>query len=241
MVSAARPAPDDDLRGLRRLGGWGAIGSVALVAVQIATFSVRPPARTTPEVFALMIDDPVVGLLSLDALYLVNNLAVWLLYLGWAAALRTVSRSGVVLVVGLGTLQMAAYVASNPAAEMLTLARAHAAADDAGRTALEAAGEAVLAGWTGTAFLTYYLLGAVVLLLVARLLHLAPDAPRGSSLWAAAAGALMLVPSPFGVVGLVASLASLVPWCGLCLISARWLLGRSEGPDRETPADHATA
>jgi len=129
-----------DLRGLLRGGGWGALASVALIVVQVVVFTIWPPVHTVAEVFALMAQNPVLGLLSLDVLYIANNLLVWLFYLGLGAALFPVSRSGVVLAVGLGTLQMAAYMASNPAAEMLTLAQAHVAAVPAGRAALEAAG-----------------------------------------------------------------------------------------------------
>ena len=119
---------------------------------------------------------------------------------------------------------MAAYLASNPAAEMLVLARRYASAEPAARTVLEAAGEALLAQWKGTAFLAYYVLGAAVLLVLAWLLRRSPLFSRATSRWALAAGILMLVPSPFGVAGMAFSLASLVPWTVLCVLAGRRLL-----------------
>ena len=69
-----------DLRGLLRGGGWGALASVALIVVQVVVFTIWPPVHTVAEVFALMAQNPVLGLLSLAVLYIANNLLVWLFY-----------------------------------------------------------------------------------------------------------------------------------------------------------------
>ncbi len=210
--------------GLLRVGGLAALASVALTVVQVVVFVIWPPVQTVDEVFALMAEAPVIGLLSLDALYIVNNVAVWLFYLGLGVALWRVSRSGTVAAVGLGTLQMSAYFASNPALEMFFLGQAYATADPATAAMLRASGEAVLVGWKGTAFVTYYLLGAVVLLIFAWLLRRTAIFGRSAKWWALVAGLLMLVPSPFGTVGMVFAMASLVPWSVFCLLAGRRLL-----------------
>lgn len=225
-----------DVRGLLRVGGWAALGSVGLIVVQIAVFAVWPPVQGVAEVFALMNENPIVGLLSLDLLYVVNNLLVWLFYVGLGAALFPVSRSAVTVAVGLGTLQMAAYLASNPAVEMLTLARAQATADASARAALAAAGEALLTSWKGTAFLTYYFLGAIVLFVFFWLLRRSADFPPSTARWALASGVLMLVPSSFGTVGLVFALASLVPWSVLCVVGGRRLLRLAAGREASAAA-----
>lgn len=218
-----------DWRGLLRLGGWAALGSVTLTVVQIAVFAVWPPPDTVPEIFELMVRSPVLGLFSMDLLYLANNLLVLLLYVALAVSLWTVSRSAVVLALTLGFVQMAAYFASNPAVEMLTLARAHALADASERAILEGAAKALLAQWTGTAFLAYYFLGAAVLLVLARLLARSPRFPRSAAWWALAAGVLMLVHSPFGLVGMVFAVGSLLPWTGFCVVVGRALLRLGNG------------
>ncbi len=211
--------------GLLRWGGLAALVSVALIVVQLVAFVIWPPVHTVAEVFEVMAESPVVGLLSLDAVYIVNNVAVWLFYVGLGVALWQVSRSGAVAAIGLGTLQMSAYFASNPALEMLVLGRAHAAAGPTTRATLMAAGEAVLAAWKGTAFVTYYLLGAVVLLIFAWLLRRSPRFDRASAWWALASGLLMVVPSPFGTVGMVFAIASLLPWSVFCVLAGRRLVG----------------
>lgn len=210
--------------GLLRCGGWAAFASVVLTLVQVVVFVIWPPVLTVGEVFRLMVDSPVLGLLSMDALYVVNNVAVWLFYLGLAVPLWQVSRPGTVIAVGLGTLQMAAYFASNPALELFALGRAHAGASLEARQTLVAAGEAALARMNGTAFVTYYLLGAAVLLMVAGMLRRTAVLGRTAWWWALAAGVLMLVPSPFGAIGMGFALASLVPWSVFCVLAGSGLL-----------------
>ncbi|GGL34388.1 hypothetical protein H9L10_00945 [Phycicoccus endophyticus] len=227
-------------RGLLRLSGLAAFGSVGLLVLQVVLFALWPPVHTVPEVFDLMGRSPLVGLVSLDALYLVNNALVLAFYLGLAVVLWPVSRSGVAVVVTLGVLQMAAYYASNPAVEMLLLARREAGTTDSQeRFVYRAAGEALLTSWKGTAFLVYYLLGAAVLLLVAVLLARSPEFGTPTFGWALAAGLLMLVPSTFGRVGMAFALASLVPWSALCLLAGRRLLRLAALA--EQPADRSPA
>lgn len=215
-------------RGVLRVGGWAALGSVALIVIQIAVFAVWPPPETVPDVFDLMVRSPILGLLSMDGLYLVNNLLVLLVYLGLAVALWEVSRSAVALVLALGFIQMAAYFASNPAVEMLTLARRHGRAGESERAILLGAGEATLAAWTGTAFLVYYFLGAIILLVLTWLFRETVAFPPSTAWWSLAAGVLMLVPSSFGLVGMVFAVVSLIPWSVLCIVVGRTMLRLAE-------------
>ena len=61
-------------RGLLLWGGFAALGSVGLIVVQVAVFAVWPPVHTVGEVFALMVANPILGLVSMDALYILNNI-----------------------------------------------------------------------------------------------------------------------------------------------------------------------
>lgn len=220
-------------RELLFVGGIAAWGSVGLLLVQLVVYMIWPPVHTVSELFDLLHRSPAVGLLSLDALYLVNNVLVLLFYLGLAALLWPVSQARVVLIVVLGTLQMGSYYASNPAVEMLVLARRHAdAAGESERVMYRAAGEAVLTAWKGTAFLVYYVLGAAVLLILTTLIRRSRQLGPRTWWWALAAGVLMLVPSTFGTVGIAFAIASLAPWSVLCLVAGRHLV-RLAGDDSE--------
>ena len=157
----------DPWRGVLVTGAVAAVGSVVLILVQVVVFAVHPPPATVEAFLDLMTRDPLLGLVSLDLLYSVNNVLVALVYLALAVLLWPHARSPVTVAGLLVVLGMTTYLASNPAVEMLLLARRHAAADPAGQAALLAAGEVLLASWRGTAFLTYYVLNAVALLVVA--------------------------------------------------------------------------
>lgn len=210
-------------RGVLLTGAVAALGSVALVLVQVVVFALHPPPATVAGFVDLMTHSPLLGLVSLDVIYSLNNVLVALVYLAFVVLLWQRARSTAAIAGLLVLLGMAAYLSSNPSVEMLLLARAHAAAPIADRPALLAAGEVLLASWRGTAFLTYYILNGVALLLVATALLRTRVLGRAVAWWALVAGVLMIVPSTFGVLGLVMSILSLLPWCVMCVLVARRL------------------
>jgi hypothetical protein len=107
---------------------------------------------------------------------------------------------------------------------MLSLSHGYAAAaTDAERAAFLAAGRAMLAVYQGTAFDVYYVLNAIALLLVSGIMLRSPIFSRTTALLGLLAGALMVVPSTAGAVGLAFSLGSLVPWTIFAVLVARRL------------------
>lgn len=234
--------PSDTLRtdvatwwGLVRTGAWVALAGVALLVVQVALYVAWPPPDTTAGFFALLVEEPLRGLLALDLLYVVNNVLVYVLYLALAVVLWRVSRSAVVVALAFGTLGMAAYVASPRPVEMLTLARAFDDADPAERVALLATGDGMIATWTGTAFDIYYVFNFVTLLILAVLLYRSAVLGRATAAWGLVAAVLMAVPSNLGAVGLTFALASLVPWVVFAVLVARRLLTLTGDVRRAAP------
>ncbi|WP_345036832.1 hypothetical protein [Georgenia daeguensis] len=226
-------------RGLVVVGAWAALASVVLIVVQIVVYLLWPPPETTVGFFELLADAPLLGVLSLDALYIVSNLLAYLIYLALAVPLWRVSRSAVVVALAFGTLGMAAYMSSPRPVEMLTLAQAYATADPAEQTALLATGDGMVATWTGTAFDVYYFFNLVTLLVLALLMYRSTVFTRATAVWGLVAAALMAVPSNFGVVGLAFALASLVPWAVFAVLVARRLT-RLAG-ERQRPSRRAAA
>lgn len=210
-------------RGLVLTGAWAAVASVVLIVVQIAVYVVWPPPETVPGFSELLLQNPLLGILSLDGLYVVSNLLAYLLYFALAVLLWPVSRSGVVVALAFGVLGMAAYMASPRPVEMLLLARRFAGADAATQVALLATGEGMLATWMGTAFDVYYLFNLVTLLVLAVLMYRSDVFGRPTAVWGLVAAALMAVPSNFGAVGVAFALASLLPWAVFALLVARRL------------------
>jgi hypothetical protein len=226
MIAVAEEALRQDVKqwsGLILTGAWVALASVALIVVQVVIYLLWPTPETTIGFFAVLVENPLRGLLALDLLYLVSNLLAYLLYFALAVVLWRVSRSGVVIALAFGVLGMAAYMASPRPIEMLQLARSYAEADPAKQLALQATGEGMLATWTGTAFDIYYIFNLVTLLVFAVLMYRSDVFTRATAVWGLVAAALMAVPSNFGTVGLIFALASLLPWAVFAVLVARGL------------------
>lgn len=238
----------DDVRewkGLVVLGAWAALASVVLIVVQIGAYALWPPPETTVEFFEMLVTNPLLGLWSLDGMYIVSNLMAFLVYLGLAVVLWRVSHSAVVVALGFGTLGMAAYMASPRPVEMLSLAHTYFDAGPAQQVALVATGDGMLATWMGTAFDIYYFFNLITLLVFAVLMYRSAVFTRATAIWGLVAAMLMAVPSNFGTVGLVFALASLIPWAVFAVLVARRLLSLStETADHgrvERPSKPATS
>jgi len=107
--------------------------------------------------FALLREQPLVGLIDLDLLLVADNVLLVVIALAVYVALRRVNPSVVSVTTGLWLLAIAMVVASNPSVEMLALSSRFAEATTAAEWAASlAAGQALLAGWEGTAFHVSY-------------------------------------------------------------------------------------
>jgi hypothetical protein len=213
----------EDLRpwhGLLRTGMWAAWAGVAMVVIQMTIYVFWPPPETAEGYFDLLVKHPLLGMLSLDLLYVVSNLLAFLVYLALTVVLWRVSRSGVTIAMGLSAIGIAAYMSAPRAVEMLTLAHSYADAGPAERVALLATGDGMLAGWMGTAFDIYYVLNGIALVVFVVLMFRSSIFSRATAWWGVVAAILMTVPTNFGVVGLIFAISSLVPWVVLSVLVA---------------------
>jgi hypothetical protein len=93
------------MENLHKLKRWGAVAAIAVVAiipVQIAIFALRPPPADVRGFFELFEQSPLLGLLSLDLLYLLNNALMISVYLGLAACLYKANQSAIITALGSG-------------------------------------------------------------------------------------------------------------------------------------------
>jgi hypothetical protein len=154
---------------LYRVGAVAALSTAVLIPVQVAVFLSWPPPldSTAADWFDLFRDNKLVGLVDLDLLLVVDNVLLVPLLLAIYVVLRRTADSVMAIAAVLGLIGVAMYIASNPAVGMARLSDQYAAATtDGRRSALLAAGEALLASWQGTAFHAAYLLGAVAGILI---------------------------------------------------------------------------
>ena len=130
-----------------------------MIPIQILVYAAWPPPTSTQGFFDLYNQNPLLGLLSLDLLYILNNVLIVPLYLAIAITLRNHSRVLLPLALILGFIGIAAYYPTNPAFEFLVLAPKYALASSADKVIFLAAGETLLANYIGTAFDVYYEIG----------------------------------------------------------------------------------
>ena len=211
-------------RGLLVTGAWCALGSVVLIVVEIARYLWWPPPASAAGFFDLLMENPALGLVSLDLLFIVSNILTFLVHVALAVVLWRVNRSAVLVALAFGLVATAAFMSSTRPLEMLTLAHAYADADAVGRTALLATGDGMLATWTGTGYVVYYYLGFATLMILSVLMLRSSIFSRATAVWGLVAAALMAVPATFGQVGLALSVVSLAPWSVFVLLVGRRLL-----------------
>ena len=224
-VTANLKGTDSRWKKLYTAGGWAGLTMLVIMALQIILFILWPPPASAEDFFELFQKNTLLGLLSLDLLYLVNNALLILIYLALYMSLKRTDESLALIALVFGLVGTTLYFASNTAFEMLQISRLFAAADsEAQRTALLGAGQAVLAIYKGTAFNSYYILNAVSLLVFASVMLRSKSYPRLAALIGLASGVLMFIPSTAGTIGLIFSLASLVPWAiFLVIVSKKFL------------------
>ena len=148
----------------------------------------------------------------------------------WRSGKRTGQRRPIALAFGL--VGAAAFFSSNPAASMLTLSDQYAAAGgEAQRAMYLAAGQAVLALFTSSAYHASYILGSIAGLTMSVVMLRSPAFGRTAGYAGIAANVLgfgLYVP----VIGVWLSLLSVIPFLMIwyVLVARRLLrLARSEG------------
>jgi len=149
---------------LYEVGGVAALLSAVCIPLQMIVFIAWPPPLdgTVSDWFRLFQTNRLIGLIDLDLLLVVDNVLLIPVLLALYVALRRTSESLMVIATALGIVGIVLFITSNPAIEMLSLSDRYAAATtDAQRTIYLAAGQAVLAGWQGTAFQVGYLLSSI--------------------------------------------------------------------------------
>lgn len=200
------------MRPLYGIAGWAAVATAVLIPVHVAAFIAWPPplGRPAAEWFAVFERSEILGLVSLDLFLLID----YILLLPIVLALVALFWRRRPLLVGGGAalfvVAIAVFIASNPAFEMLDLARKHAGATVDTAPAYVAAAEAALARSMGTSFHASYILGSLAGVLVSIPMLDARDFGTAAA-WT-------------GITGNVVGLALYVPRIGLWLSVASGLI-----------------
>jgi hypothetical protein len=226
------PQAGSSWRTLYRAAGAAALITAVLIPIQIAVFIAYPFPDTVAGWFRLLQDNPLAGLVDLDLLLVVDNVLLVVIALAVYVALRRASPSVTTMATGLWLLAIVMVIAANPAVQMLTLSDQFAVATtEAQRSSALAAGQALLAGWEGTAFQVGYVVGQLAGIMLGMVML------RGNLFGRAVPYALILGNVVgFGyylpTVGLAVSACSgVVLWAWYVLVARRlFQLGRSPAP-----------
>lgn len=194
---------------LYRIAQYSVLLMLILIPIQIIVFVVSPPPQTVIGFFTLYQENPFLGLLSLDFLYLISNMINVILYVSLFVLLYKERPVSVILALTFGLIGLACYYPSNPSFEMLTLSNLYALDP---QSSYLAAGEALMAGYTGTTFNTYYVLSTICLIIFSYTLIKSPSFKKKIGVWGLISGVFMIVPSSAGLLGMIFSLLSLLPW-----------------------------
>jgi hypothetical protein len=222
MSVLAADRADSVWKPLYRVGGGVALLAVVCIVAAIAVFLAWPPPTTVESWFALFQRNAWLGLLDLDLLLVTSYVMLIPLYLALYVALRRVSQSFMAIALALNMVGAALILAVNPGAAMLTLSDRYAAATtDAQRTAILAAGQALMTNWSGSAFVVGYLLGGIGMLITAAVMLRSKIFSKFIAYTGLVMGALMLIPASAGAVGLLLSLVSLAPTVIWLILIAR--------------------
>lgn len=147
---------------LYKASGVAALLSALFFPIQIIVFILNPPPSTVAGWFALFQNNYLVGLLDLDLLLIVDQALAILIFIGLFIALFRFNPSFATIGAALGLASTLLFIATNPAFAMLSLSDQYAAAaTEAQRLTLLAAGQAVITGWQGSAFQASYILGSI--------------------------------------------------------------------------------
>ena len=148
--------PDKDWKILYKIGAIAAFIAVIFVRRNLSAefaafngFGIFVVPAVTPAGaeawFALLAENPLVGLVLLNLGDVINFLLVGLLFTAWYAALRKTDRRIAVLALTLAFSGILIFISTNQALHMLSLSRQYAAGTEAQRVLLLEKGEALLA------------------------------------------------------------------------------------------------
>jgi hypothetical protein len=164
----------------------------------------------------------------MDLLFAIDNVIIVILYLSFYFTLRQTSWSLMTIAIVLGLLGIASYFASNTAFEMLSISKQYYNAQEMDRNVYLAVGQMLVESWRGTAFLVYYVLNGITLLIISALMYRSTIFSKTMATFGLIAGIFMIIPSTAGIVGMICSLVSLIPWVIFTIMAAVRLLKLSK-------------
>lgn len=196
MKQIQRPAFADQWKTLYKIAGFAVIVMLIIIPTQIAVFILTPIPSSIESWFSLFNTNWLLGLIHQDMLYIINNIIVSMMYLAFYITLRSTNKSVMTIAILLGFLGISAYFASNKSFELLNISNQYfATSTEAQKSMLLSAGQALLCGWQGTAFLIYYILNGIALIMISYVMLKSTVFSKNMAIIGLISGVLMIIPS----------------------------------------------
>ena len=106
--TTTKTGSSQNLNVIFRIGGFASITMLVIMALQIGIYVTWPPPEAAEDFIALLNQNSLLGLLSLDFLYLINNAVLVLIYLPIYLVLREKESSWPLVALILGLVGIAA-------------------------------------------------------------------------------------------------------------------------------------
>jgi hypothetical protein len=201
------------LKSLYIIAFYATIIMLVIIPLQILVFIISEIPTTTSEWFNLFNTNKLFGFFHADFFILINNLLIAIIYLAFYHSLKDTNKGIIQHGILLGLIGIAAYISSKKTFELLRLSHEYYQSEDIiQKQILESAGKATLLGWQGTAFDTYYVLNGIALFCISIVMYKNSNYTKATAIWGLIAAIFMVIPSTAGLIGLICSLLSLIPW-----------------------------
>lgn len=205
---------------LFKISGILAVIMAVMIPIQVVIFAISFPPDTVEGWFQLYHENWLLGLIHMDLLFAIDNVIIAIMYLSFYFTLRQRNKSLMTIAIVLGLLGIASYFSSNTAFEMLSVSEQYYQSSAMDKTVYLAIGQMLVESWTGTAFLVYYVLNGITLLIISSVMYRGSVYGKGMATFGLIAGIFMIIPSTAGIVGMVCSLISLIPWVIFTMMAA---------------------
>ena len=210
---------DEHWKTLYKVAGVAAVITAAIIPISVVAYFIWP--IYPDDIFAVIQESKLAGLMSLDFLYLLGNVFAIPVFLAFYLSLRRTDQSWTLIALALGFIGLIMLIPARPVFEMLALSDQYAAATtDAQRAMIQAASEATLATFRGTAFNAHYTLGSLSLLITA-ILMLRSEVYGKASAYVGIATNLVVFGLYVPVVGVYLSLVSVAGYLVWWIMLAR--------------------
>ncbi|MHB9054762.1 MAG: hypothetical protein ACYC2P_01235 [Paludibacteraceae bacterium] len=124
----------------------------------------------------------------------------------------------------LGLIGIATYYASSVAFEMFSLSKPYGIAETPElKLQCLTSGQIMLVTYKEKAFDVYYVLNAINLLIISKVMFQDDTFSKSTAVWGLISGILMLIPTTAVTIGLTFGIASLIPWTVFSILIAKRL------------------